>query len=158
LKKAKWTASVPTSPPPLTSRAVVASHHNLEQLIEAVRFDATSIIASLSSPSNSLRCESGRENLPALVDHFVRQVTAQNGWKPVSFNPKAIQALQRYSGPATFANCPTSSIASCCSPTAKSMRASVATALPAIQHSACRDTGASLTGASSSTRPTRPRV
>ena len=39
------------------------------------------------------------EDLPALVQHFEGQVSAQNGWKPVPFTDGAIGALKRYSWP-----------------------------------------------------------
>ena len=34
-----------------------------------------------------------------LVEHFARQVSAQNGWKPVPFTPQAIEALKQYAWP-----------------------------------------------------------
>jgi two-component system nitrogen regulation response regulator NtrX len=39
------------------------------------------------------------EDLPALVEHFALQVSAQNGWKPVPFSPDAIDALKNYAWP-----------------------------------------------------------
>jgi len=39
------------------------------------------------------------EDLPALVEHFARQVSAQNGWKPVPFTDSAIDALKQYAWP-----------------------------------------------------------
>ena len=39
------------------------------------------------------------EDLPALVEHFARQVSAQNGWKPVPFSAAAIEALKEYAWP-----------------------------------------------------------
>jgi two-component system nitrogen regulation response regulator NtrX len=39
------------------------------------------------------------EDLPALVEHFVRQVCAQNGWKPVPFTHSAIDELKKYAWP-----------------------------------------------------------
>jgi DNA-binding NtrC family response regulator len=40
-----------------------------------------------------------REDLPALVEHFVRQVSAQNGWKAAAFTAAALEALQEYTWP-----------------------------------------------------------
>jgi len=37
--------------------------------------------------------------LPTLVEHFARQVSAQNGWKPASFTNGAIEALKEYAWP-----------------------------------------------------------
>jgi two-component system nitrogen regulation response regulator NtrX len=39
------------------------------------------------------------EDLPALVEHFVLQVSAQNSWKPIAFAPAAIEALKDYAWP-----------------------------------------------------------
>jgi two-component system, NtrC family, nitrogen regulation response regulator NtrX len=39
------------------------------------------------------------EDLPALVEHFARQVSAQNGWKPAAFTADAIRALEEYAWP-----------------------------------------------------------
>jgi DNA-binding NtrC family response regulator len=36
------------------------------------------------------------EDIPALVDHFARQIAAQNGWKPATFASDAIDELKRY--------------------------------------------------------------
>jgi len=55
------------------------------------------------------------EDLPTLVGHFARQVSAQNGWKPVPFADAAIDASSSTPGPATSANCATSLSGSCCS-------------------------------------------
>ena len=62
-------------------------------------FGATFIIAWSCFQWNCRRCASAREDLPALVEHFVRQVSAQNGWKPVAFTAAAIEALQQYAWP-----------------------------------------------------------
>jgi DNA-binding NtrC family response regulator len=40
-----------------------------------------------------------REDIPRLVEHFVEQVCAQNGWKPIPFTPEAMSALQKHSWP-----------------------------------------------------------
>ena len=39
------------------------------------------------------------EDFPALVEHFARQVAAQNGWKEKVFAAEAIAELQRYAWP-----------------------------------------------------------
>src|SRR5581483_4651532 len=40
-----------------------------------------------------------REDIPAQVEHFARQICAQNNWKPISFTSDAIQALSAHSWP-----------------------------------------------------------
>jgi two-component system nitrogen regulation response regulator NtrX len=80
-------------------RVIVATHRNLEQLVEAGTFRRDLyhrvVVFPLTLPSLRER----REDLPALVDHFARQVSAQNGWKPVPFSPSAIDALKEYRWP-----------------------------------------------------------
>jgi DNA-binding NtrC family response regulator len=39
------------------------------------------------------------EDIPTLVDHFARQVSEINGWKPKPFTAEAIDELRRYSWP-----------------------------------------------------------
>ena len=53
------------------------------------------VVFPLTLPPLRDRCE----DLPALVEHFARQVSAQNGWKPVPFSAAAIDALQEYAWP-----------------------------------------------------------
>lgn len=80
-------------------RVIVATHRNLEQLVEAGTFRRDLyhrvVVLPVELPPLRKRCE----DLPALVEHFSRQVSAQNGWKPVTFNASAIEALKRYSWP-----------------------------------------------------------
>ncbi|MGA7245972.1 MAG: sigma-54 dependent transcriptional regulator [Terracidiphilus sp.] len=80
-------------------RVVVATHRNLEQLIESGGFRRDLyhrvVVFPLTLPPLRDRCE----DLPALVEHFARQVSAQNGWKPVPFSATAIEALKEYAWP-----------------------------------------------------------
>jgi two-component system nitrogen regulation response regulator NtrX len=80
-------------------RVVVATHRNLEQLVESGGFRRDLyhrvVVFPLTLPTLRDRCE----DLPALVDHFARQVSAQNNWKPVPFSPAAIDALKEYAWP-----------------------------------------------------------
>jgi two-component system, NtrC family, nitrogen regulation response regulator NtrX len=80
-------------------RVVVATHRNLEQLVESGGFRRDLyhrvVVFPLTLPPLRQRCE----DLPALVEYFGRQVSAQNGWKPVPFNPAAIDALKEYVWP-----------------------------------------------------------
>jgi len=80
-------------------RVVVATHRNLEQLVEAGGFRRDLyhrvVVFPLELPPLRRRCE----DLPALVQHFADQVSAQNGWKPVPFSAGAIEALKRYGWP-----------------------------------------------------------
>lgn len=80
-------------------RVVVATHRNLEQLVETGGFRRDLyhrvVVFPLTLPALRGRCE----DLAALVEHFARQVSVQNGWKPVPFSPAAIDALKEYAWP-----------------------------------------------------------
>jgi two-component system, NtrC family, nitrogen regulation response regulator NtrX len=80
-------------------RVVVATHRNLEQLIETGGFRRDLyhrvVVFPLTLPPLRARCE----DLPALVEYFARQVSAQNGWKPVEFSATTIDALKEYAWP-----------------------------------------------------------
>ena len=80
-------------------RVVVATHRNLEQLVESGGFrrDLYHRVVVFPVELPPLRCRT--EDLPALVEHFVRQVSAQNGWKPILITDAAIEALKRYTWP-----------------------------------------------------------
>ena len=104
-------------------RVIVATHRNLEQLVEAGAFRRDLyhrvVVFPVELPPLRKRCE----DLPALVEHFARQVSAQNGWKPVPFTASAIEAFKRLCvARAIFANCATWWSACFCSPTTRSMR------------------------------------
>ena len=80
-------------------RVVVATHRNLEELVDSTGFRRDLyhrvVVFPVTLPPLRDRCE----DLPALVDHFARQVSAQNGWKPVPFSGAAIDALKNYAWP-----------------------------------------------------------
>ena len=80
-------------------RVIVATHRNLEQLIEVGTFRRDLyhrvVVFPVELPPLRKRCE----DLPALVEHFAHQVGAQNGWKPVPFTSDAIEALKQYAWP-----------------------------------------------------------
>jgi len=80
-------------------RVIVATHRNLEQLVESGGFRRDLyhrvVVFPLELPPLRKRCE----DLPALVEHFAHQVSLQNGWKPAAFAPAAIDALKQYPWP-----------------------------------------------------------
>ncbi len=80
-------------------RVVVATHRNLEQLVEAGSFRRDLYHRVVVFPVELPPLRSRTEDLPLLVEHFARQVSAQNGWKPVGFAPSAIEALKQYAWP-----------------------------------------------------------
>jgi two-component system nitrogen regulation response regulator NtrX len=80
-------------------RVLVATHRNLEQLVESGLFRRDLyhrvVVFAVQLPPLRQRAE----DLPALVAHFVSQLSAQNGWKPVPFTVSAIDALKQYAWP-----------------------------------------------------------
>jgi two-component system, NtrC family, nitrogen regulation response regulator NtrX len=80
-------------------RVVVATHRNLEQLVEAGTFRRDLYHRVVVFPVELPPLRKRAEDLPALVEHFARQVSAQNGWKPAPFTAEAIDALQQYAWP-----------------------------------------------------------
>jgi two-component system nitrogen regulation response regulator NtrX len=80
-------------------RVVVATHRNLEQLVESGGFRRDLyhrvVVFPVTLPPLRARCE----DLPALVEHFARQVSTQNGWRPAPFSADAIEALRQYTWP-----------------------------------------------------------
>ena len=80
-------------------RVIVATHRNLEQLVESGGFRRDLYHRVVVFPLELPPLRERREDLPALVEHFARQVSAQNGWKPAVFTPDAIDALKDYAWP-----------------------------------------------------------
>jgi two-component system, NtrC family, nitrogen regulation response regulator NtrX len=80
-------------------RVVVATHRNLEQLVEAGGFRRDLYHRVVVFPVVLPPLRERREDLPALVEHFAGQVCAQNGWKAIPFSAAAIGALAEYAWP-----------------------------------------------------------
>ena len=80
-------------------RVIVATHHNLEALVRDGKFRQDLFHRIYVFPLTLPPLRERRGDIPALVKHFAAQVCAQNDWKPVTFDPEAIQLLQDYSWP-----------------------------------------------------------
>ena len=80
-------------------RVVVATHRNLEQLVESGGFRRDLYHRVVVFPVQLPPLRERPEDLPALVEHFAHLVAAQNGWRPAAFAPAAIEALQHYAWP-----------------------------------------------------------
>ncbi len=80
-------------------RVVVATHRNLEELVESGGFRRDLYHRVVVFPVQLPPLRQRREDLPALVEHFVRQVSVQNGWKLTTFTAAAIESLQEYAWP-----------------------------------------------------------
>src|SRR6202035_1431073 len=80
-------------------RVIVATHRNLESLTASGEFRRDLFHRVVVFPLELPPLRSRTEDLPALVDHFVRQVSAQNGWKPMPIAPAALDLLKQYTWP-----------------------------------------------------------
>jgi len=86
-------------PTTVNVRVIVATHRNLEALVESGGFRRDLYHRVVVFPVELPPLRQRPEDLPALVEHFARQVSAQNGWKPVPFADSAIDALKQYGWP-----------------------------------------------------------
>jgi DNA-binding NtrC family response regulator len=80
-------------------RVVVATHRDLESRVREEQFRQDLFHRIYVFPLVLPPLRERREDIPALVEHFAPQVCAQNSWKPVPFDPEAMEALQSYSWP-----------------------------------------------------------
>jgi len=80
-------------------RVLVATHRNLEDMIESGSFRRDLYHRVVVFPITLPPLRARREDIPALIEYFAAQVTAQNGWKPVPFAPEAIDALRAWTWP-----------------------------------------------------------
>lgn len=80
-------------------RVVVATHRNLEALVRDGKFRQDLFHRVFVFPLSLPPLRERRDDIPALIAHFAAQVCAQNNWKPVTFTPQAVEALQEYSWP-----------------------------------------------------------
>jgi DNA-binding NtrC family response regulator len=80
-------------------RVLVATHRNLDELVQAGTFRRDLYHRVVVFPIQLPALRQRKEDIPALVEHFARQVCAQNGWKALPFTADAIASLQAYSWP-----------------------------------------------------------
>jgi two-component system nitrogen regulation response regulator NtrX len=80
-------------------RVLVATHRSLETLVREGKFRQDLFHRVYVFPLVLPPLRERREDIPALIEHFARQVCAQNHWKPIPFKPEAIQALQAHPWP-----------------------------------------------------------
>jgi two-component system, NtrC family, nitrogen regulation response regulator NtrX len=80
-------------------RVIVATHRDLDKLVKAGAFRQDLYHRIFVFPLVLPPLRERADDIPALVAHFARQVADVNGWKPQTFLPEAIGALQRYPWP-----------------------------------------------------------
>ena len=80
-------------------RVVVATHRDLEAQVKAGKFRQDLFHRIHVFPLVLPPLRERASDIPALVEHFARQVAALNGWKPLPFTDEAMHALQSYAWP-----------------------------------------------------------
>ena len=80
-------------------RVVVATHRDLETRVREEKFRQDLFHRIHVFPLLLPPLRERRDDIPGLIEHFVAQVSAQNGWKPVPFTGDAIAALQSHPWP-----------------------------------------------------------
>jgi len=80
-------------------RVLVATHRNLEELVKQNAFRRDLFHRVYVFPLALPALRERPEDFPALVEHFARQVAAQNGWKEKIFADEANVELRRYCWP-----------------------------------------------------------
>jgi len=80
-------------------RVLVATHRDLEARVREEKFRQDLFHRIYVFPLSLPPLRERREDIPALVEHFAAQVSAQNGWKPVPFSSEAMEALQSHPWP-----------------------------------------------------------
>jgi DNA-binding NtrC family response regulator len=80
-------------------RVLVATHRNLEDLVRQNAFRRDLFHRIYVFPLLLPPLRERPEDFPALVEHFARQVAAQNAWKEKKFSDDAIAELRRYGWP-----------------------------------------------------------
>ena len=80
-------------------RVIVATHRDLEAHVRDGKFRQDLFHRIYVFPLRLPPLRERREDIPALVEHFVLQVSTANGWKPMRFTPGATAALQEYGWP-----------------------------------------------------------
>jgi two-component system nitrogen regulation response regulator NtrX len=80
-------------------RVVVATHRDLEAQVREGKFRQDLFHRVYVFPLRLPPLRERREDIPALIEHFARQVSAANSWKPMRFSTDAMAALQQHPWP-----------------------------------------------------------
>jgi DNA-binding NtrC family response regulator len=86
-------------PVKVSVRVIVATHQDLESQVQQGTFRRDLFHRIYVFPVMLPALRERPEDIPALVEHFARQIANQNGWRPAAFASEAIEALCKYSWP-----------------------------------------------------------
>jgi DNA-binding NtrC family response regulator len=84
---------------PVNVRVLVATHRNLEELVKNGAFRQDLYHRIYVFPLRLPPLRERTEDIAVLVEHFSRQLSEQNGWKPKPVTAAAIAELQQYPWP-----------------------------------------------------------
>jgi len=80
-------------------RVLVATHRDLSTLVREGKFRQDLFHRVHVFPLALPPLRERREDIAALIEHFVRQISTQNSWKTIPFTADAIRLLQAYAWP-----------------------------------------------------------
>ncbi len=80
-------------------RVLVATHRDLNAQVRDGKFRQDLFHRIYVFPLTLPPLRERPEDIPALVEHFAAQVSAQNNWKPVPFTAEALEALRSHPWP-----------------------------------------------------------
>jgi two-component system, NtrC family, nitrogen regulation response regulator NtrX len=80
-------------------RVIVATHRDLQKLVAEGKFRQDLFHRIYVFPLTLPALRERRDDIPALIERFAVQVSAQNNWKAMKFRDEAIAELQNYSWP-----------------------------------------------------------
>jgi two-component system, NtrC family, nitrogen regulation response regulator NtrX len=83
----------------VNTRVIVATHRDLETLVRKGTFREDLYHRIFVFPVTLPPLRERVDDIPLLAEHFASIVAEQNGWKPRTFSPEAIDQLTRYSWP-----------------------------------------------------------
>ena len=83
----------------VNTRVIVATHRDLEALVRKGTFREDLYHRIFVFPVTLPPLRERVEDIPLLAGHFASMVAEQNGWKPRTFSPEAIEQLTRYVWP-----------------------------------------------------------
>jgi len=80
-------------------RVIVATHRDLQEQVREGKFRQDLFHRIYVFPISLPPLCDRRDDIPVLIEHFQKQISRQNNWRPSEFAPDAIAELQRYSWP-----------------------------------------------------------
>jgi DNA-binding NtrC family response regulator len=80
-------------------RVLVATHRDLPALVRTGTFREDLFHRIYVFPLTLPPLRDRPEDIAPLVEHFTKQISAQNGWRPKAIEPAALELLRRYAWP-----------------------------------------------------------